>query len=175
MMRNKLSNELKEMLENDKIYSEPLMLSKNLYRACMDLDSIKSRGITPLTDIIEKLGGFPVVLNDLWDESLNAWQNVLYEANKMGLMIHFPFIIGTVRLNSTNTTHFEEVISISKPHHSPSFKFFHENKRPGDLKYYENHMIEMAQELGASFENAVIEMGDVLEFELTLSKVSSFH
>lgn len=97
VMRQNLEKEL-----NDTFYSdseddiETLKLSKMLYRSCMDLDSIESRGLEPMKIIIEEIGGWPVVEGDSWTESVMSWQDIVGSFNRKGLFIKFPLIISTM-------------------------------------------------------------------------------
>jgi hypothetical protein len=111
LMNADLYNKLYEVLSNDKNYSEPLMLSKKLFKSCVNVGSLK-RDIEPLEMLIEELGGWPLVKGQMYDESILSWEDVVYEAFKMGLMYDFPVEVSTIRLNSTNTTHYREIIMV---------------------------------------------------------------
>lgn len=78
------------------------------------IDSLKKRGITPLKKMLEEIGGWPVVLEHVWDEKVWSWEEVIYEAFKRGLIIDFPFQFVTARLNSTNATHIRVVYGVRK-------------------------------------------------------------
>ncbi len=39
----------------------------------MDLDTIESIGLKPLQNVLEKMGGWPVVDGDDWDEDAFSW------------------------------------------------------------------------------------------------------
>lgn len=75
---------------------------------------MKKRGITPLKSLIEEIGGWPVILDELWNEEVLTWEEVIYEAFKRGLTVEFPFKFATARINSTNSTHFREVYAVLK-------------------------------------------------------------
>lgn len=87
---------------------------------------MQKRGFTPLIKLLEEIGGWPVVQGDLWNENDQSWEDVVYEARKRGLLVNFPFEITTIRFNSTNTTHFREVLAVEKItdfHLNPQSKF----------------------------------------------------
>jgi hypothetical protein len=64
---------------------------------------IEERGLKPLTDIHEKLGGWPVVEGDKWDESSWTWQKSVRDFRKYGYSTDyiFDFSVGTDLKNST--------------------------------------------------------------------------
>lgn len=86
--------------------SEVMKIPKKLYKACMDFgdfskcqkianihfrnyftDVIKSRGVKPLKDLIDDIGGWPVVD----DDSNSSWVDLREKSMKLGLNIEFPF------------------------------------------------------------------------------------
>lgn len=108
---------------------EPFKNVKRLYIACMNkseifflslttsqndiknfqikssthLAYIEERGLTPLQDIHESMGGWPVVKGDAWEEKLWTWQQSVKEFRKRGYSTDyiFDFSVGTDLKNST--------------------------------------------------------------------------
>ncbi|XP_051164728.1 endothelin-converting enzyme 1-like isoform X3 [Leptopilina boulardi] len=82
----KINNEerkfiLKEIIEKQLSPEdiEPLVNEKKLYKSCMDEDRIKKRGLEPLKKIIDKIGGWPMVMNTTeWEKKEITWQDVVY-------------------------------------------------------------------------------------------------
>lgn len=132
---------------------------------------MRKRGIAPLKEMINEIGGWPVVAGDLWDENAQAWEEVLYEAFKHGLFIKFPFSIVPIRLNSTNSTHFREILAMTKPTLALTNKCYHQNGCNGTYDLYKNYLIEMAIMFGADEKTAQDQMAEVLEFEVLMSNV----
>ena len=69
----------------------PFKLVKKLYKSCMDTRLIQDRGLKPLLDILESLGGWPVLKGYLWDGSSWSWQNTFLKAKKLGYNTDFIF------------------------------------------------------------------------------------
>lgn len=98
LLREKLEKQINETFysDNDDDDVESLKLGRKLYKACMNVDAIKSRSMEPLMTIIDELGGWPVVKGDSWDDSLMSWLSVIGAATKKGLLINFPFTFLTM-------------------------------------------------------------------------------
>ena len=45
--------------------------------ACMDLEKIEEKGLTPLLDLLKKFGGWPV-LEDDWNEDNFKWYGTFF-------------------------------------------------------------------------------------------------
>jgi neprilysin len=155
--------------ENDEI--EAFKLSKNLYKACMDLESIKSRGIEPLQEIMDELGGWPVVKGDEWDENLISWQKVTEIANKKGFFYNFPVIFSTMQNTAKNPSQLMlQIASAKLPLHHKTYN----DRENSTFQAYQSQQVEIAVLFGADCDKAETEMSDVLEFEISLSNVSFF-
>jgi len=64
---------------------------------------IEERGLKPLVDIQEEMGGWPVVKGDAWDESKWTWQQSVKDFRKRGYSTDyiFDFSVGTDLKNSS--------------------------------------------------------------------------
>lgn len=64
---------------------------------------IEERGLKPLEDIHESMGGWPVVKGDSWDENSWSWQQSVKNFRKRGYSTDYilDFSVGTDLKNST--------------------------------------------------------------------------
>lgn len=64
---------------------------------------IEQQGLDPLMKILEKLGGWPVLEGDDWNESEFNWTDSVYRFRKMGYSVDYfiDFSIGVDLKNST--------------------------------------------------------------------------
>lgn len=64
---------------------------------------IEEQGLTPLLDILRKLGGWPVLEGENWKESEFNWKDSVYKFRKMGYSVDYfiDFSIGVDLKNST--------------------------------------------------------------------------
>ena len=126
-MKEQLKTIITSPIEEDEI--EPFKKIKKLFQACMNksklnfnfnncsqfsqiLALIEERGLKPLTDIQEKLGGWPVIKGDAWNESKWSWQQSIRDLNKRGYSTDYIFTF-SVELDLKNTT--KRIISVSWP------------------------------------------------------------
>jgi neprilysin len=64
---------------------------------------IEERGLKPLVDIHEQMGGWPVVKGDDWDDKSWSWQQSVKNFRKHGYSTDYilDFSVGTDLKNST--------------------------------------------------------------------------
>lgn len=99
---------------------EPFKMVKRLYSACMNkgevirsfkfknvdntllTDLIEQRGLKPINDIMELMGGWPAVKGDAWDEKAWTWQKSILDCRKNGYSNDFliDFSVNTDLKNS---------------------------------------------------------------------------
>ncbi|XP_051164721.1 endothelin-converting enzyme 1-like isoform X11 [Leptopilina boulardi] len=104
----KIYTVLKEILQKPSSSEDNklLALEKKWFKSCMDEDSINKRGLEPLRNIIEKVGGLPLLMNtSVWEKKEITWQNVAqYYANILGEYDLFNIEISPDLHNSTTQT-----------------------------------------------------------------------
>lgn len=104
---DKLQEQLRSLISDkkDPKDSKPFNLAKDLYKACMNKTLIEERGLKPLVDITDNLGGWPVVKGGAWDpDSKWTWQWAVQEFRKVGYSMDyiFDFSIGIDLKKSTS-------------------------------------------------------------------------
>lgn len=109
LIGDKLQEQLRSLISEkiDPNDSKPFNLAKNLYTACMNKSLIEERGLKPLRDISESLGGWPVVKGDRWDdESEWTWIKAVKDFRKIGYSMDyiFDFSVGIDLKNSSART-----------------------------------------------------------------------
>lgn len=105
VVRDTLQEQLKTIItspvdEND---IEPFQKVKKFYAACMDKETVESRGLDGINKIQESMGGWPVVQGDKWNESLWSWQKAAIDCRKNGYSTDYvvDFSVGTDLKNSS--------------------------------------------------------------------------
>lgn len=66
-------------------------------------DLIEQRGLKPIKDIMEAMGGWPAVKGDSWDEKSWSWTKAAIECRKYGYSTDYvmDFSVGTDLKNSS--------------------------------------------------------------------------
>ena len=63
---------------------KPFRLVKSLYQSCMNQGMIEQRGLTTLKNILKKLGGWPLLEGENWDQEGFRWFNMVYKFREVG-------------------------------------------------------------------------------------------
>uniref|UniRef100_A0A8D8BE29 Neprilysin-11 n=1 Tax=Culex pipiens TaxID=7175 RepID=A0A8D8BE29_CULPI len=82
----------------------PFKLAKNLFKLCMNKTRIEEKGIQPLLDILDRLGGWPVLKGDSWNQDSSwTWVKSVKDFREQGYSTDyfFDFSVGTDLKNST--------------------------------------------------------------------------
>lgn len=106
---DKLQEQLRVLIGEDAEpnESEPFKLAKDLFRACMNKSLIEERGLQPVINITDKLGGWPVIVGDRWDEQSSwTWIQAVKDFRKVGYSMDyiFDFSIGSDMKHSLRRT-----------------------------------------------------------------------
>ena len=68
---------------------KPFHLAKSMYQSCMDTEKIEEKGLTPLTDVLKRMGGWPLLEGDSWDKDKFKWFEMVYRFRDEGFSIDY--------------------------------------------------------------------------------------
>lgn len=88
-------------------------LVNKFYKLCMNTTQIEKHGLQQLLDILEKVGGWPVIKGDQWNPDWN-WTNVVREFRKMGFRDDYIISTNTAVHFDNSTTRILLVILINR-------------------------------------------------------------
>ena len=147
-----------------------LRLPNILYKACMNTTLIESLAATPITNISEALGGWPLIKGDAWDaEDKWTWQDTVKKLRKFGLntdgIITTFSYYGYFQNNTINMLAIEQG-KIDLDNHV-LLKGFNDTM----VTAYYDYMVDIAVLFGADKEKAKKELREVLEFEISLANI----
>ncbi|KAG0730216.1 Neprilysin-2 [Chionoecetes opilio] len=148
---DKLQLNLRGLVEAEIVATDPTFskMVKNLYKSCMDTDNINLKGLTPLTDILDVMGGWPVLEGDTWDPSAFDWTQNVYINRQLGYSLDYIFDF-----------------SIDQPPLGmPSRKYLLKGFNDTDVQAYYNYQVSMAVLLGANRTTAEKDLKESLEFD----------
>ena len=66
----------------------PFKLVKQFFESCMNTDLLEEKNLQPLQDLIMKLGGWPVVEGNNWNNEDFRWYELMYKFREKGLMMN---------------------------------------------------------------------------------------
>ena len=146
-----------------------IFLFRNTYKACMGTDNIEKIGLQPMKDMLKKLGGWPVLEGDSWDEENFSWIDTVYKFRENGYSTDYliDFSIVTDSKNSS-----WRVIDIDQASLGMSREYLINGLDDDDVISYYNYMVNVAVLLGADRVQAERELKESLKFEIELAEAS---
>ncbi|XP_031329566.1 neprilysin-2-like isoform X2 [Photinus pyralis] len=150
----------------DEIYNESIWreehrivgLAKKMYKHCMNESAVEREGLQTVTDVLDKLGGWPVLKGVIWDESNFSWLQTQYLLRELGYF-YSQFLTVTVETDPKNDQKFILQVSF------PAFDDF-----GAELFEKQRFMVDVALAFGADEGRALIDIAKVLEFMLDIKR-----
>ncbi|XP_049287860.1 neprilysin-4 [Anopheles funestus] len=155
----------RELLIND----DAEMKARHLFVSCMNYDLIKQRGLEPLHTLLHRLGGWPVLEPDAWDETNFDWLNLTAALRRYNNDVLIVEWVGPdIKNSDENIVQFDQT-SLGLPTRDYYLQ-------PGNRKYldaYRQFMVEVIGLLGVSTETARQATDEMIEFETQLANITS--
>ena len=165
---DKLNARLRNILEADSKDNEPAVFSsvRKLYASCMDLDLLDKEGSRMILQVIEDLGGWPVLQGEYWDPDKFDWQKVAGKASQLGLG---RSCIVSVNIHASHNSSSQLMIQIGMPFELILSKdLLSKGFYDPTVQAYLRYMIDTAVYLGADESEAEQDLQQVLKFEMDL-------
>lgn len=120
IIQDKVNIQLRSLINEDINLNDPapFNMAKKLYRTCMNESLIEEVGMEPLLSTLDKLGGWPVVHGDRWNENSEwNWTWTIKELRKYGYSADsiFGFTVGGDWKNASVPRIFVKAISLMYP------------------------------------------------------------
>ena len=82
---------------------KPFRLAKSLYQSCMNTEKIEEKGLNPLTDFLKRMGGWPLLEGDSWNQDGFKWFEMVYRFRDEGFSVDYlvDFSVDTDLKNSS--------------------------------------------------------------------------
>lgn len=176
-MVNSFSEILKVLDQNLRSIVEPdihkndhrtIKMIKTFYKTCKDTDAIEEQGLAPLEKVLRKLGGWPVVEGEKWDEENFSWVKSLYLNKKLGYSFDIFFDLG-VYSDFKNSSW--RSLSIDQPSLGVSRKHLVKGFDDPNVQFYYNLQVKFAELLGADKEIAEKQLKQSIEFEIEIANL----
>ena len=172
LLNDQLTQQVRLLLEDPTPLppDSPYSLAKDAYFACMNRQKIEMLGVSPLTDILRQLGGWPVVAGSDWTAGPQwTWFSLIYQLRQLGLGTDFliNFSVSTDLRDSS-----KHVMTMDQPELGLAREILLKGEGDPVVQAYSGFMIEVATLLGADPSLAVKSMAQVLQFETQLANIS---
>ncbi|GFX17356.1 membrane metallo-endopeptidase-like 1 [Trichonephila clavipes] len=164
LMKDELKAKLRELLEEPLCEedSNATISAKNLYVSCMNERAIEELKEQPLLNLLEELGGWPVISSN-WSEEYFDWVLQIARLRQYNNDILLGQWVAPDGKNSSLN-----IIQLDQADLGlPSKEYYIQGTQ--QLEAYGRFMVDIAQLLGATPEQAENDMREVLEFETVLA------
>lgn len=165
----KIENQLISSLEKDNHVNDtqPMKIAKSLYQKCLNTYTFDNQDLTPFLDILEQVGGWPVLKqNEIWNETAFNWERLIF---KIGDRDYWDNIFVPIKPYKVGESF---KILVSEPTLGLDELDLLSGTENYNVKNYLKYMIDMAVSMGADKEYAKKELKDTLEFERKLANIT---
>lgn len=142
--------------------------AKNLYKSCMNYELLEKRGVSPLLDLLDKLGGWPV-LKPNWNSDNFDWLDL---TAKLRLYNNDIFIVEWIGPDIKNSD--KNIIQFDQTSLGlPTRDYFIQSSNAAYLDAYTEYMRTILTLLGVRSDEATRATKEIVEFETELAKITS--
>ncbi|KAG5674892.1 hypothetical protein PVAND_004837 [Polypedilum vanderplanki] len=140
--------------------------AKNLFRSCMNYEQIEKRGIEPLKELLDSLGGWPL-LSPNWDEKKFDWLELVANLRRFNNDILIMQYVGPDINNSNkNVIQFDQTTL-----GLPNREYFLNEVNEKYLNSYRHFMTKIINLLGVEQLEASDLADEIIEFETQLAEI----
>lgn len=141
--------------------------AKFLYKSCMNSEILEKRKLEPLYELLESLGGWPVLDGDKWNASKFNWLEL---AAKLRLYNNDVFIMQWVGPDIKNSD--ENIIQFDQNSLGlPTRDYFIKSANSLYLDAYREFAKQVIRLCGASENESAQAAADIVKFEIELAKI----
>lgn len=169
---------LKSVLESYKVtkrrrrhlwdLSDAEQKAKNMYKSCMNYELLEKRGVSPLLDLLDKLGGWPA-LKPNWNSDNFDWLDLTARLRLYNNDIFIVEWIGPdIKNSDINIIQFDQT-SLGLP----TRDYFIQSSNAAYLDAYTEYMRTILTLLGVPQDEASNVTKEIVEFETDLAKITS--
>ncbi|KAH9628009.1 hypothetical protein HF086_017984 [Spodoptera exigua] len=171
LITDQLQEQIRALLDEPIVENEPrpFVLAKTLYQACMNRTAIESRGVQPLLDMLKRLGGWPVLDGNNWDEKSFTWEKSVYNFRSAGYSVDY-FLDFSISVDVKNST--KRIIDLDQASLGLSREYLNRGFSDKLVQAYYDYMVDIAVLLGAERPRAETELKESLQFEMKLANIS---
>ena len=171
LVADQLNKRLRQIFESAPAAKDPKAYQnvRNIYQSCMDTEDIRKNSISELMEIINDLGGWPVLQGDRWDGGGFQWLDFAESSWKRGFNFDGLLAIKIVT-DAKDAT--KRRLQIDQPNLGLSREYLVKGVENKGVKAYLKYMVDIAVLLGASEESAKQDMKEALDLEIEVAKIT---
>ncbi|XP_053693923.1 neprilysin-2-like [Sabethes cyaneus] len=171
LMRDQLKQQLRSLVseEVDTHEANPFKIVRQLFRKCINKAYIEDIGTAPLLDILDRMGGWPVLKGGGWKADSWSWEKSVEKCRQHGYSVNYimSFSVGS---DSKNTSY--RTIQVDQASLSVNREYLIKGLSHPIVSAYYNYMVDIAVLLGANENRAKHELLEALEFQIALANIS---
>ncbi|XP_011058951.1 PREDICTED: endothelin-converting enzyme 1-like isoform X2 [Acromyrmex echinatior] len=175
MVRESLDSVLRELLEDpishdaDEIDRDDATIkAKHLFQSCMNYEILEQRMERPLIRLLDQLGGWPILKSN-WDPDKFDWLRLTAQLRLYNNEVLISEWVGPDIKNSDKYVIQFDQTSLGLP----TKDYFLQSSNAIYLKAYKDYLMGIVILLGASSDNATIDVEELIEFETQLASITS--
>ncbi|XP_028046800.1 neprilysin-4 isoform X3 [Monomorium pharaonis] len=175
MLRESLDSVLRELLEdpiphdaNQIDVDDATIKAKHLFQSCMNYEILKQRMERPLIQLLDQLGGWPILRPD-WNPDKFDWLLLTAQLRLYNNDILISEWVGPDIKNSNKYVIQFDQTSLGLP----TRDYFLQPSNAIYLEAYKDYLVRIAILLGASLDNATVDAEELIEFERQLASITS--
>ncbi|XP_055546454.1 neprilysin-2-like isoform X2 [Wyeomyia smithii] len=171
LIRDQLKEQLRMLVSGEVVASEakPFKITKQLFAKCMNKTHIEKSGNAPLEDILNTMGGWPVLQAEQWNADSWSWEKSVKDFRQHGYSI--SYILGfSVGSDSKNTSY--RTIKVDQASLGVNREYLIKGLNHPIVSAYYSYMVDIAVLLGANVNRAKVELYESLAFEIALANIS---
>jgi len=168
---DKIYERLRKIFEAEPSATEPKVYKqvRNHYISCMDKESIEKNSVNNLKEIVDKIGGWPVLQGEKWDGENFKWHELSIKASDEGFGSNHLI---DIYIDVDAKDSLKRILSISQPSLSLSREYLINGFDDKYVQAYYMYMVHTAVYLGAEEDVAKKDMKEALEVEMKLAEMS---
>lgn len=169
-LRDDVDVKLKAVLEEPIVAGEweSIQKAKNYYQSCVNTSLLEDKNLTVVMDTIEELGGWPV-LSSSWSESSYNLEDILITSRKF---TNSPPLFDSYAYTDAKNPNGRVLYIDQQGFGMPNRDYFLKGRNDKTLLAYETFATQFAVMFGANPTRAMIDMKDMVDFEIRLANIS---
>ena len=137
----------------------------------MRVETIESRGLEPLLNVLKALGGWPLLEGEAWNSVAGkfSWFSLVSRFRQLGYSVDY-LLDFSVTADLKNSSW--RVLDLDQPTLGISREYLVAGLQHTEVAAYLSYMVDIATMLGAERQQAEVEMLEVVQFEMELANIS---